>query len=137
VGSIPASRANKLKEPSNHAGPKPDGASRELHCSTNLYHTGQNRRVQEVKFPPYVKKRGNVYWFRRRVPDELVPTLGRAEFVESLKTTDLAQARTRAAFRNAEIEVLFEKASTRSRGRPRSTWCFHPARRSSSTSARQ
>ena len=90
-----------------------------------------------MKFPPYVKKRGNVYWFRRRVPDELVPTLGRAEFVESLKTTDLAQARTRAAFRNAEIEVLFEKASTRSRGRPRSTWCFHPARRSSSTSARQ
>lgn len=63
-----------------------------------------------MKLPPYVKKRGNVYWFRRRVPDELVPTLGRAEFVESLKTTDLAQARTRAAFRNAEIEVLFEKA---------------------------
>lgn len=63
-----------------------------------------------MKLPPYLKKRGNVYWFRRRVPAELVPTLGREHFVESLKTTELAQAKTRAAFRNAEVEALFEKA---------------------------
>lgn len=108
-GFDPRQPRHKILPPRNHAVSKPDGAFRELHCSTNLYHTGENWRVQEVKLPPYVKKRGNVYWFRRRVPDELVPTLGRSEFVESLKTTDLAKARTLAAFRNAEVEALFEK----------------------------
>lgn len=63
-----------------------------------------------MKLPPYVKRRGNVYWFRRRVPEELIPLVGRAEFVESLRTSDLTMARTRAAYRNAEVEALFEKA---------------------------
>lgn len=63
-----------------------------------------------MKLPPYVKRRGNVYWFRRRVPEELIPLVGRAEFMESLRTSDLAMARTRAAYRNAEVEALFEKA---------------------------
>lgn len=66
--------------------------------------------MQEVKLPPYVKRRGNVYWFRRRVPEELIPSVGRAEFMESLKTTVLDVARTRAAYRNAEVEAVFEKA---------------------------
>ncbi|MBL0920242.1 MAG: hypothetical protein IBJ14_16185 [Hydrogenophaga sp.] len=66
--------------------------------------------MQEVKLPPYVKRRGNVYWFRRRVPDDLIPLVGRGEFMESLKTTELDVARTRAAYRNAEVEAVFEKA---------------------------
>lgn len=63
-----------------------------------------------MKLPPYVKRRGNVYWFRRRVPDELIPLVGRGEFSETLKTTELEVARTRAAFRNAEVEAVFERA---------------------------
>lgn len=63
-----------------------------------------------MKLPPYIKRRGNVYWFRRRVPEELIPLVGRVEFAESLRTSDLAMARTRAAYRNAEVEALFEKA---------------------------
>lgn len=63
-----------------------------------------------MKLPPYVKKRGNVYWFRRRVSDELIHLIGRGEFAESLWTTDLDTAKTRAAFRNAEVEALFEQA---------------------------
>lgn len=110
VDSIPASRATPPQNPSNHAGSKPDKDLRGLHCSTRLYHTGENRRVQEVKLPPYVKQRGNVYWFRRRVPEELIPLVGRVEFAESLRTSDLALVHKRAAYRNAEVEVAFEKA---------------------------
>ena len=39
-----------------------------------------------------------------------MPLVGRGEFSESLKTTELDVARTRAAYRNAEVEALFEKA---------------------------
>jgi len=62
-----------------------------------------------VKLPPYVKKRGNVYWFRRRVPEELIPVVGRAEFMETLRTTDVNAARTKAAYRNAEVEAEFAR----------------------------
>lgn len=66
--------------------------------------------VSEVKFPPYVRLRGKVFWFRRRVEDGLIPIIGRGEFNESLKTSDLAEARKLAAFRNAELEAEFERA---------------------------
>ncbi|MDD0840693.1 hypothetical protein PSQ40_19100 [Curvibacter sp. HBC61] len=66
--------------------------------------------VSEVRFPPYVRLRGKVFWFRRRVEDGLIPIIGRGEFNESLKTSDLADARKLAAFRNAEIEAEFERA---------------------------
>lgn len=63
-----------------------------------------------MKKPPYTERRGGQWWFRRRVPDSLIPHVGRAEFRESLKTPDVEVARTRAAYRNAEVEAEFEKA---------------------------
>lgn len=63
-----------------------------------------------MKKPPHTERRGGQWWFRRRVPDQLVPIIGRAEFRESLRTSDMEVARTRAAFRDAEVAIEFEKA---------------------------
>ena len=63
-----------------------------------------------MKKPPHTERRGGQWWFRRRVPNPLVPIVGRAEFRESLRTSDMEVARTRAAFRDAEIAIEFEKA---------------------------
>lgn len=65
-----------------------------------------------MKLPPYVttRKGSTAYWFRRRVPDQLISIVGRGEFMESLRTRDVTEARTKAAFRNAEIEALFSQA---------------------------
>lgn len=65
-----------------------------------------------MKLPPYVttRKGSKAYWFRRRVPDSLIPIVGRGEFMESLRTRDVVEARGKAAFRNAEVEALFAHA---------------------------
>ena len=65
-----------------------------------------------MKLPPYVttRKGSRSYWFRRRVREGLIPFIGRGEFMESLRTTDISEARTKAAFRNAEVEALFAEA---------------------------
>ena len=40
----------------------------------------------------HVKKRGNVYYYRRAVPTDLREAIGRNEFVVSLKTTNELEA---------------------------------------------
>jgi integrase len=56
-----------------------------------------------------------MWWYRRRVPRELQPIIGRAEYRETLDTPDIAVARTRAALRNAAVEVEFEMARAKLR----------------------
>lgn len=63
-----------------------------------------------MKRPPHTERRGGQWWYRRRVPRELQPVIGRAEYRESLNTPDIEVARTRAAFRDAEAAVAFEAA---------------------------
>ena len=63
-----------------------------------------------MKKPPHTERRGGQWWYRRRVPEKLVPFVGRAEFRESLRTSDIEVARTRAAYRDAEVATEFEKA---------------------------
>ena len=63
-----------------------------------------------MKKPPHTERRGNQWWYRRRVPTQLTLILGRTEYRESLKTSDMEVARTRAAFKDAEVAVEFEKA---------------------------
>ncbi len=63
-----------------------------------------------MKKPPYTERRGNQWWYRRRAPTELVSVLGFAEYRESLRTSDIEVARTRAAVRNAEVAVELEVA---------------------------
>jgi integrase len=43
----------------------------------------------------YLLKRGSVYYFRRAIPPELRPVLGRTEFVFSLGTKNIAEAKRR------------------------------------------
>lgn len=53
-----------------------------------------------------------MWWYRRAIyPVELRAILGRTEFAWSLKTSDLAEARPRAALRNAEVEGMLTVAA--------------------------
>ena len=67
--------------------------------------------MQEVKKPPYTTRRGNIWQYHRRVsPKALIPIIGFAEYRESLQTPDIEIARTRAAIRNAVVEVELQAA---------------------------
>src|SRR5574343_244999 len=93
VGSIPASRAISPGNPATMRVPResslPANCTVPQTCST----TGQNRKVQDVKNPPHTERRGNQWWYRRRVPTQLSLILGRNEYRESLKTSDVEVAR--------------------------------------------
>ena len=62
-----------------------------------------------MEIQTYLTKRNNVYHFRRRVPKNLISTLGRNEVVRSLKTSDLRTARRAAIIMADELEQLFER----------------------------
>lgn len=49
-------------------------------------------------------KRGGIYWFRKKIPDDLRPLVGKREEKFSLKTRDPAEARILFAKAAAEIE---------------------------------
>lgn len=66
--------------------------------------------MQEVKRPPHTARRGGQWWYRRRVPADLKPFIHRGEYRESLRTSDIEVARTRAALRDAEVALEFEAA---------------------------
>lgn len=66
-----------------------------------------------MRKPPYTKKRGNVWWYRRPVPAKLQSIIGKVEFTCSLETSDMEVARTRAAFQNAEVAVEIQEAKAR------------------------
>jgi hypothetical protein len=65
-----------------------------------------------MQMQSYLTKRQNVYHFRRRIPKNLIATLGKNEVVRSLGTTDFKTA-TRAAMVMAdELEQLFRRIQT-------------------------
>jgi integrase len=65
-----------------------------------------------MQMQTYLIKRQNVYHFRRRIPKNLIATLGKNEVVRSLGTTDFKTA-TRAAMVMAdELEQLFRRIQT-------------------------
>ena len=43
--------------------------------------------------PTYLTRRGSTYYFRRPVPEELQPIIGKSQFMWSLRTTNLADAK--------------------------------------------
>ncbi len=63
-----------------------------------------------MRKPPHTEKRGGQWWYRRRVPSALVSILGFAEYRESLRTSDIDEARTRASIRDAEVTVELQAA---------------------------
>ncbi|WP_414444629.1 DUF6538 domain-containing protein [Burkholderia sp. 22PA0106] len=56
---------------------------------------------------PNTQKRGNVYYFRRKVPVDLLPHYPRKEILLSLGTTDYATAKTRASEMTARTDREF------------------------------
>ena len=46
---------------------------------------------------PRLQRRGGVYWFRCRIPADLIAHYGKREILKSLKTSDAQEAFTRCA----------------------------------------
>jgi len=69
----------------------------------------------------YLKKRGEIWGFRQRVPKDLVDIIGKREIWRSLKTRDRYIAQKRYPKILAEVEQEFEHAKAQSEtGQPRS-----------------
>ena len=60
----------------------------------------------------YLKKRGNVYYYRHAIPTELRDAIGRKEFVVSLKTDDELEAIKRFPEIHTQCEALFQSYSS-------------------------
>jgi len=61
----------------------------------------------------HLQKRGDTYYFRRRIPNELREFFGRREFYESLKTKDLQEAKGACRKRAIVTDALLERARRR------------------------
>lgn len=70
----------------------------------------------QVARQTYLTRRGAVYWFRRRVPGELVPILGKSFWFDSLGTKDHREAGRRARVRAAETDREIQAATKRLNG---------------------
>ena len=64
----------------------------------------------------YLYRRGGTYWFRRRVPDDVLDTLGRSAWRESLHTKDFEQAKQAARRRGVETDRLIATARAKLTG---------------------
>lgn len=61
----------------------------------------------------HLHRRGAAYWFRRRVPTDLLKVLGRTEWKESLGTKDLEEAKRRCRERAVATDREITAARTR------------------------
>src|SRR4051812_4628280 len=75
-------------------------------------------RARRWSFMSTPFKRGNVWQFRRAVPDDLVPIIGMVEIKQSLKTRDPDEAKARHAQAFIESERRFELARKQLAGVP-------------------
>jgi integrase len=72
------------------------------------------RATQHEVLAMFIRRRNNIFQFRRRVPDALRVVIGKREIVKSLKTTDSAIALSRAAQWMKDTEQMFDKARAQS-----------------------
>jgi len=56
----------------------------------------------------FLKLRGEIFWFRRKLPTEVAEVLGRKEFARSLKTAPRREAESRARLRWVSTERIFQ-----------------------------
>lgn len=61
------------------------------------------------KLPPYTIKRGSVYYYRRKVPLDVIVHHGSEVIIASLKTKELAEAKKRVNKLNSYYDELFDK----------------------------
>ncbi|GGL09641.1 integrase [Caulobacter rhizosphaerae] len=82
-----------------------------------MTHTTVSHGVdKQVAKQSYLTRRGAVYWFRRRVPGDLVPVLKKSFWFDSLGTKDPREAAKLARARAAQTDHEIEAASKRLRG---------------------
>jgi hypothetical protein len=72
--------------------------------------TGTHWSMPDVSKPQGLFRRGNVWYFRCRVPLDLVEAINKAELKESLRTQDHAEAKARRNRVAAKFDRLFEEA---------------------------
>lgn len=60
--------------------------------------------------PEHLLLRGNIWWLRVRVPDELRPIIGKTEIRRSLKTSDAAEAKRLVRIARIKVEAEFDDA---------------------------
>lgn len=70
---------------------------------------------------PYLYLRGRQWWYRRRVPSQIVSIIGKSEFDEPLKTSDRDEATLRVALRNAQVALKFQIAIAQLKSQPTKT----------------
>lgn len=73
-----------------------------------------------------IQKRGNVYYFRRRIPQDLIEKhVGKREIIRSLGTKDRAEAQRLARKVSAELDDEWQAMRTASSGSPSSATASH------------
>ncbi|WP_366825012.1 DUF6538 domain-containing protein [Bosea sp. (in: a-proteobacteria)] len=60
--------------------------------------------------PEHLLLRGNIWWLRVRVPDELRSIIGKVEIRRSLKTSDATEAKRRVRIERVKTEAEFDDA---------------------------
>ncbi len=61
--------------------------------------------TMEVPSQQHLQRRGKVWYFRRRVPQDLISAVGRETVFESLKTVDLNEAKQRRNVRLCQLDA--------------------------------
>jgi len=56
----------------------------------------------------FLKLRGEIFWFRRKLPTEVAEVLGRKDFARSLKTARRREAESRARLLWVSTERIFQ-----------------------------
>jgi len=72
-----------------------------------------------VMAQPWKHPDNGIYYFRREVPQDIRPIIGKREWKVSLKSRDLATVRARFAAESARCEEIFLAAREQLAGRPR------------------
>lgn len=65
--------------------------------------------MSDMAKQPHLTRRGNVFWYRRRVPTDLVEVMGRRSLFFSLRTSDRREAQERARLEDVKHDQLFRK----------------------------
>jgi hypothetical protein len=61
----------------------------------------------------HLVRRGAIYYHRISVPSALIKAIGRREVLQSLRTSDLSTAKTRAALSEARTRLWFDACKAR------------------------
>ena len=65
--------------------------------------------MKDMTLSTNISRRSAVYYFRRRIPDDVIEAFGKKEFKVSLRTKDPDEARKFASQKAVEFDALVEQ----------------------------